>query len=1165
MATQSFKLSALRKGVKVAAGEPVTVVVEDALTCIRMQGMLFDTNKSFLLPSAMIGIRKVVKVYEENPGGEMVVAGHTDRVADPAYNDVLSLERAKSVVAFLKDDVEAWMKFYGQGVSEKKRWGDPESLMMIRSLPGMPQDLSDEDTIRRFQEENKDRFDLGEPPVDGICGEKTRRAVITRYMGHDGTSLPASIRVLAHGCGEHFPLDKTPGAPEENAKDRRVEVFAFPEKITPEPKKQNSGPKDPEYPAWNDAVVRLIDASKVGEALKLVFQDPLGEPAANRKVSITLPGRAAQEMNTGEAGEIAFDEVLEGPVTIALVPDPEAPAPPPDAAPAKAGGNGELELKNADSGVVLTRGTVKVIVPKDTLENALFKRFLERFEALIAADRPQVEAALKTIYGNQLKAAVLKDLMEKADLRKKIRPDRVFSVAADSLKGSDGCYLRSKKWVILREDLAEAAWKEEGLGFRQATITVEDTFENPTQEKPDPWFPQGDLDTFDALWNLYLEELGHHMDQFIQLQGHRDYFDTIGDEGELFSILMFLGADRLAAGDPLFTEDELIHAQRESDIGIGSVTAGAESVTDDFLEFQNNFGRITSPAAEPKVALIEIFVVDDPLGDQTGFIDFHTSDRILRYDLDKASGLLPGEFGARVKVEPPGSEIDVRFTFLPNPDVDAGQFNFFWKLKAGQPNPRTLLANQGFVPIFVSTDAAPTPESKPKSEDPPSNTVFLSALELLEGCAANSLPGIKVFPWRGTRFGSAPIIAHRDGDDIVVRQPVYVLADDNFKAQTRTIANSGVYSGGLRMNPNEIVRIRVYEPHWYTLNITGDASGDKQEEFCIRAEELLYFNDASISATKMNMVLTAVDAATFFVPVGKIATQIGARALRFAGPRGAAILSAAMIGMREAAPATFGGLAARQSVVWVEEQAVIQASRSSASTTATHMAIEFSGRRAPEVVLNSGLPVGARLAGETAKITIVDQVGATAVHTVVAPTGDAELDRMLDEAFYDVPGPVGPAAPGQGLVLVAPEIAAGFTQASINAFRRFLAKSFAKPEMSLLKTLWDGARKDAQAAILNAGNSRRLFNLHRDRFWTAVRGNPTARKMFEDAGCQFTDGAPFFTLNGERFTLNIDHIIERQTNPALALTADNLRIIFPRENSVVVRLINQMDKFQNPP
>jgi len=74
---------------------------------VRLVGAFFDTNKCFLLPSAMTGIRKLVAVYDKHPKGEMLIVGHTDTSGDPSYNDPLSLERAEAVKAYLTDDVDA--------------------------------------------------------------------------------------------------------------------------------------------------------------------------------------------------------------------------------------------------------------------------------------------------------------------------------------------------------------------------------------------------------------------------------------------------------------------------------------------------------------------------------------------------------------------------------------------------------------------------------------------------------------------------------------------------------------------------------------------------------------------------------------------------------------------------------------------------------------------------------------------------------------------------------------------------------------------------------------------------------------------------------------------------------------------------------------------------
>ena len=66
---------------------------------------------------------------------KILVVGHTDRSGEPRYNDPLSLERADAVAAFLIDDVDTWLARYNNNVSNEKRWGKREDLLMLQSLP----------------------------------------------------------------------------------------------------------------------------------------------------------------------------------------------------------------------------------------------------------------------------------------------------------------------------------------------------------------------------------------------------------------------------------------------------------------------------------------------------------------------------------------------------------------------------------------------------------------------------------------------------------------------------------------------------------------------------------------------------------------------------------------------------------------------------------------------------------------------------------------------------------------------------------------------------------------------------------------------------------------------------------------------------------------------
>ena len=252
--------------------------VKEKIIRLRLIGMFFDTNKNFLLPDAMKGIRELVHIYEENPDSELLVVGHTDRSGSPSYNDPLSVERADAVAAFLTDDVDAWLARYKSSVSSKKRWGKVEDLHMLESLADFSTKPKTQSAVEWFQETR------GLP--DNIA--ETRRQLITEYMAHDRTTLPAGIKMVTHGCGENFPLDEAGNIDtnaldgESDAQDRRVEIFVFDKPgIRPKPKGKNSKKGSKEYPKWREITSRTYDFRTDHEKilhvhLSLVWKDPAG-------------------------------------------------------------------------------------------------------------------------------------------------------------------------------------------------------------------------------------------------------------------------------------------------------------------------------------------------------------------------------------------------------------------------------------------------------------------------------------------------------------------------------------------------------------------------------------------------------------------------------------------------------------------------------------------------------------------------------------------------------------------------------------------------------------------------------------------------------------------------------------------------------------------------
>jgi outer membrane protein OmpA-like peptidoglycan-associated protein len=251
--------------------------------------MFFNTDKTFLLPTALPAVKKLRELYLDNVPCELLVVGHCDTAGSADHNDKLSLARAQATIAFLNDDVEGWYAFYDDS-DAKQRWGKVEDHLMIIAMPGFTDKPKGEDPVRWFQRTRG-------LDVDGKAGSDTRHALITEYMSLDGTSLAdfaGELDATAHGCGENFPLETqgkdddddadededsdadaesdssadsdsnaAPADGQHNPGDRRVELFFFDREfgITPPPPGDNSAPGSAEYPLWLARVSETVELS----------------------------------------------------------------------------------------------------------------------------------------------------------------------------------------------------------------------------------------------------------------------------------------------------------------------------------------------------------------------------------------------------------------------------------------------------------------------------------------------------------------------------------------------------------------------------------------------------------------------------------------------------------------------------------------------------------------------------------------------------------------------------------------------------------------------------------------------------------------------------------------------------------------------------------------
>lgn len=304
---------------------PHTVVLQPQVSRARLVGGLFDTNKAFLLPHALHHLQSIRRLYDEHPGAELLLVGHTDTSGEVSYNETLSLERAESMKAYLTDDVDAWLEWYGSSKPWGKRWGEAEDRAMLEAMLLRRALLPTHEPVRAFQASEG-------LEADGIIGPITRRALITAYMGVDGTSLPEGIVPVTHGCGEAFPLaddgvalDHQPRDGEDDPSDRRVELFFFdaPLGILPPPPGPVSKAGSPEYPEWrlrarqtDDFVVRLAKAIAVK-----VTDAETNQPLAGARVRLAAripegadakPGDGGGEKQTDEFGVAVFTDLEHG-------------------------------------------------------------------------------------------------------------------------------------------------------------------------------------------------------------------------------------------------------------------------------------------------------------------------------------------------------------------------------------------------------------------------------------------------------------------------------------------------------------------------------------------------------------------------------------------------------------------------------------------------------------------------------------------------------------------------------------------------------------------------------------------------------------------------------------------------------------------------------------
>jgi outer membrane protein OmpA-like peptidoglycan-associated protein len=280
----------------------------------RIIGLHFETDKTFLLPAAVPGIRVLKRFYDEHPGASVLVVGHADRQGNESYNLSLSEKRAAALADFLRDRVDAWLAWYQPGQAVAQPWGTREDQHMLSALAdgagafytGEPSGRIDAPTragLARFQQQ-RNLTEGTSLRTDGQIDAATRRQLVTAYLQQDGTTL-TGVEPVTHGCGEWHPVVATVDGAAEN-ENRRSEIYFFEGDVTPAPVRCRA-PGCREYDQWVRAVIEEIDVETAPDPeteVTVTVLDELGLPFTNARVTVDHGDGRRMSLTSDSEGKI---------------------------------------------------------------------------------------------------------------------------------------------------------------------------------------------------------------------------------------------------------------------------------------------------------------------------------------------------------------------------------------------------------------------------------------------------------------------------------------------------------------------------------------------------------------------------------------------------------------------------------------------------------------------------------------------------------------------------------------------------------------------------------------------------------------------------------------------------------------------------------------------
>jgi outer membrane protein OmpA-like peptidoglycan-associated protein len=187
------------------------------LACAKVKGVTFEKGKSFIRPSVVDDLKALENDLKKYPKAMVMIWGHCDadekNADDSLYAKKLSERRAKSVYAFITNDVDAWESLYTE-----ESWGPGAVTTILADLGYNLEDPNAQAAIKKYQTKK------GLATKDGSPNAETRKALFKDYMtGKHDIKLDASrfMDPTTMGCSYYNPEGK------ESDINRRVMFYLF--------------------------------------------------------------------------------------------------------------------------------------------------------------------------------------------------------------------------------------------------------------------------------------------------------------------------------------------------------------------------------------------------------------------------------------------------------------------------------------------------------------------------------------------------------------------------------------------------------------------------------------------------------------------------------------------------------------------------------------------------------------------------------------------------------------------------------------------------------------------------------------------------------------------------------------------------------------------------